>query len=72
MNKEPTLITPEVLRHVPLPVPEEGGDKEERGRVLVVGGGAAFVNRAGSVGLATSGSGDVLAGVISGLVARGV
>jgi hydroxyethylthiazole kinase-like uncharacterized protein yjeF len=34
-------------------------------------GGETFVNRAGSVGLATSGSGDVLAGVISGLVARG-
>jgi hydroxyethylthiazole kinase-like uncharacterized protein yjeF len=34
-------------------------------------GGEVFVNRAGSVGLATSGSGDVLAGVIAGLVARG-
>jgi NAD(P)H-hydrate repair Nnr-like enzyme with NAD(P)H-hydrate dehydratase domain len=33
--------------------------------------GEAFVNRAGSVGLATSGAGDVLAGVIAGLVARG-
>jgi NAD(P)H-hydrate repair Nnr-like enzyme with NAD(P)H-hydrate dehydratase domain len=33
--------------------------------------GSAFVNRAGSVGLATSGSGDVLAGVIAGLIARG-
>ena len=37
--KEPTLITPEVLRGIPLPMPVEGGDKEERGRVLVVGGG---------------------------------
>lgn len=34
--------------------------------------GAAYVNRAGSVGLATSGSGDVLAGVIGGLAARGL
>jgi ADP-dependent NAD(P)H-hydrate dehydratase len=33
--------------------------------------GRAYVNRAGTVGLATSGSGDVLAGVIAGLVARG-
>jgi ADP-dependent NAD(P)H-hydrate dehydratase len=33
--------------------------------------GECLVNRAGSVGLATSGSGDVLAGVIAGFVARG-
>jgi ADP-dependent NAD(P)H-hydrate dehydratase len=39
MNQEPTLITPELLRRIRLPLPEEGGDKEERGRVLVVGGG---------------------------------
>ncbi|MET0624818.1 MAG: NAD(P)H-hydrate dehydratase [Pyrinomonadaceae bacterium] len=39
MNREPTLITSEVLRGIPLPVPDRGGDKEERGRVLVVGGG---------------------------------
>jgi ADP-dependent NAD(P)H-hydrate dehydratase len=39
MSEEPTLITPEVLRRIRLPLPEEGGDKEERGRVLVVGGG---------------------------------
>ena len=38
-DPQPVLITPEVLRGRPLPVPEEGGDKEERGRVLVVGGG---------------------------------
>jgi ADP-dependent NAD(P)H-hydrate dehydratase len=33
--------------------------------------GETYLNRAGSVGLATSGSGDVLAGIIAGLVARG-
>lgn len=38
-NAGPTLITPQVLRRIPLPRPDEGGDKEERGRVLVVGGG---------------------------------
>jgi ADP-dependent NAD(P)H-hydrate dehydratase len=33
--------------------------------------GEAYINRAGNVGLATSGSGDVLSGIITGLVARG-
>lgn len=33
--------------------------------------GALYVNRAGNVGLATSGSGDTLAGIIGGLAARG-
>lgn len=37
--KGPTLITPELLRKLPLPWPDESGDKEERGRVLIVGGG---------------------------------
>lgn len=38
-TREPVLITREVLRRVAPPWPDEGGDKEERGRVLVVGGG---------------------------------
>ncbi|MGH9944964.1 MAG: NAD(P)H-hydrate dehydratase [Pyrinomonadaceae bacterium] len=33
--------------------------------------GELYVNRAGNVGLATSGSGDVLAGLVAGLAARG-
>ena len=33
--------------------------------------GEIYVNRAGNVGLATSGSGDVLSGIITGLAARG-
>ena len=33
--------------------------------------GAAYRNRGGNVGLATSGSGDVLAGIVAGLAARG-
>jgi ADP-dependent NAD(P)H-hydrate dehydratase len=39
MKERPLLINPELLRSIPLPWPDEGGDKEERGRVLVVGGG---------------------------------
>lgn len=35
---KPLLITPAMLRRWSLPQPDEGGDKEERGRVLVVGG----------------------------------
>jgi hydroxyethylthiazole kinase-like uncharacterized protein yjeF len=31
-------LTPARLRRLPLPQPDEGGDKEERGRVLVAGG----------------------------------
>ena len=34
-------------------------------------GGRCYSNRAGNVGLATSGSGDVLAGLVTGLLARG-
>jgi ADP-dependent NAD(P)H-hydrate dehydratase len=34
-------------------------------------GGELYANRAGNVGLATSGSGDVLSGIITGLAARG-
>ncbi len=32
------IISPRLLRAWPLPVPDEGGDKEARGRVLVIGG----------------------------------
>lgn len=34
-------------------------------------GGDAYFNRAGNVGLATSGSGDTLSGIVAGLAARG-
>src|SRR5215210_6643280 len=38
MKREALLITPRLLRVWPLPQPETDGDKEDRGRVLVVGG----------------------------------
>lgn len=44
-----------------------------KGRVTFIASpdGKLYENRAGNVGLATSGSGDVLAGVVAGLAARG-
>jgi len=39
MKTHPAVITQSVLRKLALPAPDEGGDKESRGRVLVVGGG---------------------------------
>jgi ADP-dependent NAD(P)H-hydrate dehydratase len=38
LNPQPLIISPAVLRRWPLPQPDEDGDKEERGRVTVVGG----------------------------------
>ncbi len=38
---------------------------------IVTPAGKAWINRSGNVGLATSGSGDTLSGVIAGLAARG-
>ena len=37
-STSPAALTPARLRRIPLPRPDEGGDKEERGRVLVAGG----------------------------------
>ena len=37
-DSQTLLITPHVLRAWPLPAPDEAGDKETRGRVLVMGG----------------------------------
>ncbi len=34
----PATITPRLLRRWPLPQPGDEADKEERGRILVVGG----------------------------------
>jgi ADP-dependent NAD(P)H-hydrate dehydratase len=55
------LITGALLRRMPLPEPDEGGSKEERGRVLVVGGspempGAAIL---GATAAARAGAGKL-------------
>ncbi|HKC62185.1 MAG TPA: NAD(P)H-hydrate dehydratase [Pyrinomonadaceae bacterium] len=39
-DTRPLLVSPTLLHRWPLPQPDEDGDKEERGRVLVVGGSA--------------------------------
>lgn len=38
--KKPIAVTQAMLRRIPLPQPDAEGDKDTRGRVLVVGGGA--------------------------------
>jgi ADP-dependent NAD(P)H-hydrate dehydratase len=38
LHSTPSLLNPRLLRGWPLPQPDEDADKEERGRVLVVGG----------------------------------
>ena len=35
---DPILLTPDFLKNWPLPQPDEAGDKESRGRALIVGG----------------------------------
>lgn len=42
-NKKPTMLAPGVLRRWPLPQPQEGDDKDGRGRVFVVGGSPEIV-----------------------------
>jgi hydroxyethylthiazole kinase-like uncharacterized protein yjeF len=42
-----------------------------RETVIAAPDGKVYVNRAGNVGLATSGSGDVLSGIVTGLLSRG-
>lgn len=37
---DPVVLTPDFLKNWPLPQPDEAGDKEDRGRALVVGGSA--------------------------------
>ncbi|HEX8069737.1 MAG TPA: NAD(P)H-hydrate dehydratase [Pyrinomonadaceae bacterium] len=66
---EPRLITPRVLRALPLPEPAAGGDKEERGRVLVVGGS---VEMPGACVLAATAAGRAGAGKLQIATVRGV
>jgi hydroxyethylthiazole kinase-like uncharacterized protein yjeF len=36
--RDPIELTPATLRQIPLPEPDESGSKEERGRIMIVGG----------------------------------
>ena len=65
----PRLITRGLLRAWPLPQPEEGGDKEERGRVLVVGGSREMAGAVILAGVAALRAG---AGKLQIATARGV
>lgn len=51
-GSEPAVITPQLLRGWALPQPEANGDKEGRGRVLVIGGSAEMPGAAVLAGLA--------------------
>lgn len=74
-GKPVRAVTPALLRRRPLPAPDDGDDKEERGRVLVVGGSAempgalllagvaALRAGAGKLQLATGGSVAPVVGV---------
>lgn len=46
-------VTPALVQHWPLPAPDDGGDKESRGRVLIVGGAVVMP---GAVVLAATGA----------------
>ena len=54
MSETAVLVTPDQLRQMPLPQPEPGGGKEQRGRVLIIGGsvtvpGAALLAATGAL-----------------------
>jgi hydroxyethylthiazole kinase-like uncharacterized protein yjeF len=65
----PLLITPRLLRAWPLPRPDEAGDKEARGRVLVVGGS---VEMPGAVVLAATAAARAGAGKLQIATCRSV
>lgn len=68
-STEPTLLTLEVLRGWPLPQPDEAGDKEDRGRTLIVGGSAEVP---GAVVLAATAALRAGAGKVQVAVGKGI
>lgn len=81
LRAAPALVGALGRRAVLLPNEREAAELGDCGRAVVscrgavtrtvAPGGPVYVDRAGSVGLATSGSGDVAAGMVAGLAARG-
>lgn len=75
--KRARAVTPALLRRLPLPRPDDRGDKEERGRVLVVGGASEMPGALVLAGVAAlrAGAGKLqlaTAAGVAGLVATAV
>lgn len=66
IEREPLKFAREAAKNLNAVVALKGAET-----FIVAPSGEAFCNRHGNVGLATSGSGDTLSGVIAGLAARG-
>ena len=74
-RRRPAAVTRSLLRRMPLPQPDEGGDKEDRGQVLVVGGSAQVAGAVLLAGVAAlrAGAGKLqLATVASSAAALGM
>jgi len=73
LGEDKSRIAADPLRFATKAAREWGAVVALKGAETYVAGpdGRVFVNRVGNVGLATSGSGDALSGIIAGLAARG-
>src|SRR4051812_38533992 len=70
-SRGPELLTPRLLRGWPLPQPSETGDKESRGRVLVVAGSAELPGTAilASTAALRAGAGKLRIAVVKSIAA---
>lgn len=65
----PTPVTPDLLRSMPLPHPGQDGDKEQRGRVLVVAGSSMVPGGAllAGIGALRAGAGKLQIATVAGI-----